>query len=170
MTFTNPDAYWVAEGQLMAGEYPGNPDETIARQKLQAVLDAGIRSFVDLTEAHELVPYDRVLAAVARERGHDVRYRRMSIEDVNVPTPEHMAAVLAYIADEIAAGRPVYVHCWGGIGRTGTVVGCWIGGGPTALEQLADLRSTCKKRRRPSPETSAQREFITSWTRPVEPA
>ncbi|MFZ5949388.1 MAG: fused DSP-PTPase phosphatase/NAD kinase-like protein [Candidatus Rifleibacteriota bacterium] len=25
----------------------------------------------------------------------------------------------------MAAGKPVYVHCWGGLGRTGVVVGCW---------------------------------------------
>ncbi|MSR27507.1 MAG: hypothetical protein EXS06_10930, partial [Planctomycetaceae bacterium] len=38
-------------------------------------------------------------------------------------SPEGYDAILADIDAELAAGRPVYVHCWGGVGRTGTVVG-----------------------------------------------
>ena len=49
-----PDSYWVAPQVLLAGEYPGARTEEEAREKLEALLDAGIRSFLDLTEAHEL--------------------------------------------------------------------------------------------------------------------
>ena len=38
--------------------------------------------------------------------------------------------------------EPVYVHCWGGIGRTGTVVGCWlVRHGMTGDEALAEFAS-----------------------------
>jgi len=42
MTPHNPDCYWVQEGQLLAGEYPGHRDEVPARQKLGDLLEAGI--------------------------------------------------------------------------------------------------------------------------------
>jgi protein-tyrosine phosphatase len=52
------------------------------------------------------------------------KYVRQSVRDAGVPQGrEQMERILATIRDEVAAGRPVYIHCWGGIGRTGTVVG-----------------------------------------------
>ena len=37
-----------------------------------------------------------------------------------------MSRILDDVDAALADGRTVYVHCWGGIGRTGTVVGCWL--------------------------------------------
>ena len=170
MTLTDPDAYWVIQDELLAGEYPGATDPEDARGKIETLLDAGVRSFVDLTERGEynLQPYEPVVRELAGERGLDVRCRRMSIEDRGTPTPEHMTSVLEHIAAEIADGRPVYVHCLGGIGRTGTVVGCWLVeqgacGADAAVDRIAELRAEIRKARTPSPETAAQREFIERW-------
>jgi hypothetical protein len=42
-------SHWVAPA-LLAGTYPGSKDDAEARGKVQALLDAGVRTFVDLTE------------------------------------------------------------------------------------------------------------------------
>lgn len=166
-----PNSYWVATGQILAGHYPGAGLESTARRKLTALLDAGIRSFVDLTQTHDnLVPYDTLVRTLARERGHDVAYRRMAIRDLDVPTPEHMEAVLAHIDAEITDGRAVYVHCWGGIGRTGTVVGCWMvekesRAARAALDRIAHLRQGTPDVFTRSPETDEQRAFVERWER-----
>ena len=176
MTMMHPirNSYWATTGTLLAGEYPGaiHPDE--ARQKLEAILDAGVRSFVDLTEAHELRPYDGLLREIAAGRDLEVRYRRMSVEDLGIPTADHMRSVLDHLSAEIAAGRPVYVHCWGGIGRTGTVVGCWMvqtegHTAAAALERIAELRRGTPDRDRNSPETLEQRRFVHEWMAEGEP-
>lgn len=167
MTPRDPDCYWVQDGQLLAGEYPGDREEVTARQKLGDLLDAGIRTFVDLTESHELTPYSDWLASEAAARGVAVRYQRFPIEDLNVPTVPHMREILTEITRVLDAGTPVYVHCWGGIGRTGTVVGCWLvergHTGPSALEALDRLRLRSEKKRRPSPEMPDQLEFVRTW-------
>jgi len=163
------NSYWVVERQLLAGEYPAGGLDDERRERLSALLDAGIRSIVDLTEAHELRPYHALLREIATERGLQVEHRRMSVTNRGVPTTEHMHAILRYIRAEIDAGRPVYVHCWGGIGRTGTVVGCWmIDAGPCgaadAIARIAELRRATPDATVASPETSEQVEFVNAWT------
>ena len=68
---------------------------------------------------------------------------------MSIPTRDRMAEILTYIEAEEAARRPVYVHCWGGVGRTGTAVGCSLReqglSGDEALETIAALRSETSK-------------------------
>ena len=53
-----PHCYWVVPGQLLAGEYPRNPDEQSSLEKLAKFTEAGVSAFIDLTEAGEfLEPY-----------------------------------------------------------------------------------------------------------------
>ncbi len=159
-------SYWVVPGKLLAGGYPGAVDAGNAREKLTALVDAGVRSFVDLTERHELEPYDGILREIARERHLDLRYARVPVQDVSTPSADEMTRILAHISAEISAGRPVYVHCKGGVGRTGTVVGCWMvqdeGRRPdAALARIAELRAGLPGA---SPETNEQCAFVLNWT------
>ena len=164
---SDPDCYWVVPGRFIAGEYPGDWVRGLARRKLGGLLDAGVRTFIDLTEAGELTPYDEWLVREARARQIDVRYHRYPIRDLDVPTPVGMRAILDLIDRSLADGSPVYVHCWGGIGRTGTVVCCWLvergRTGEQALGDIALLRELIQKRLIVSPEMPEQREFVLNW-------
>jgi protein-tyrosine phosphatase len=165
-----PNSYKLLDGRLIAGEYPGDQDETLARAKLGALLDAGVTNFIDLTEPHELAPYERQVAELAQARGGEVKYHRLPIQDVSVP---NSATVMREILDQIDAalddGGVVYVHCWGGIGRTGTVVGCHlVRSGMTGDEALAEVARLFKHmekypRRRRSPETDEQESYVRAW-------
>lgn len=163
-----PDSYWLVDGQLLAGEYPGAAQERRAREKLETILAAGIRSFIDLTETIDgLAPYEGTLRAIAREQGIHVRYQHLSIVDMSIPTSERMQEILDRIGSEIAAGRPVYFHCWGGIGRTGTVAGCWLvtegRGCDDALEWIRELRALTPDGWKESPQTEEQISFVRAW-------
>jgi protein-tyrosine phosphatase len=61
----------------------------------------------------------------------------------------------------------VYVHCFGGIGRTGTVVGCYLvrhgADAETALAEIARRRQGTPDGYRRSPETNEQRQFVLTW-------
>ena len=158
--------------QLLAGGYPGSSHPALARTKLEAILDAGIRSFIDLTEPRDgLQPYEDLLEELAQERTIDVQYRRISVRDMGLPTSEVMTDILSIIDSEIGAGRPVYFHCWGGIGRTGTVAGCWLVeqgmACDAALERIMALRAPTPEGWKNSPETRDQRSFVRGW-RPGE--
>jgi protein-tyrosine phosphatase len=166
-----PDSYWAVPGRLLAGEYPAHPDETKARNKLRALLDAGVEAFVDLTEEGEyrLRPYAGLLAEEAAALGRTAEHLRLSIPDMDVPRPEHAARILAAIDERIDAGRIVYVHCFGGIGRTGTIVGCALvergRSADEAIAEIARLREDTPDGGIPSPETDLQRGFVRDWER-----
>ena len=164
-----PDSYWLIDGLLLAGEYPGKKDLAGTRTKVQKFLDAGIRTFVDLTEqTGRLTQYDAVLGELSAEQGLETRYIRHGIRDLGVPDTTLMTAILDTIREEMAAGRPVYVHCWGGVGRTGTVIGCWLVeeeglSGREAIEKIAQLRKGTPDGYKRAPETDAQRRYVSEW-------
>jgi hypothetical protein len=164
------NTYWLIPGKLLAGEYPGYASDPGTRLKMRRFLDLGIDTFIDLTHPHELHPYAPSLQLEAEARQQTVTHRRMSITDLGVPTPQHMREILDAIDAAIAQGRTVYVHCWGGIGRTGTVIGCYLvrhgNSGAEALREIARLWPNMEKSWRVSrsPETEAQHQFVRNWT------
>ena len=164
-----PNSYWLPGTRILAGEYPGARDARATSARLELFLDAGITSFIDLTRPGELAPYEPSLREMAAGRGLEVHYQRLPITDFSVPTPEFMHRILDLIEAEHAAGRTVYVHCWGGVGRTGTVVGCHLVrsglDGKAALARLAELWRTVEKCDwcPDSPESDEQRAFVLDW-------
>jgi atypical dual specificity phosphatase len=186
-----PNSYWATPA-LLACEYPWAP--STPTPKLDALLLAGVRTFVDLTEPGELRPYAAsALAARARAVGIDacsIEYFNFPIQDRETPpSKEFVMEVLAVLADVEARGRIAAVHCRGGIGRTGTIVGCWLvqrgsaryvyylclilfpsthilyRDGEEALAMIAAEWATVEKCKRfpSSPETGAQCAFVRAW-------
>jgi hypothetical protein len=164
-----PNSYWVRPGQLLAGEYPMDWDDQMSRQKICRLLEAGVTFFLDLTQAGEygLKPYTPLMEEEAAAMGRSVKHQRMPIRDRGTPTLEEMARVLDTLDAALAQGQTVYVHCYGGIGRTGTVVGCHLVrhslGGEEALEEIARLRQATPAGWVTSPETKAQRQMVRNW-------
>jgi ADP-ribosyl-[dinitrogen reductase] hydrolase len=165
-------SYWVIPCRLLAGAYPGNPDPVKHGERVRAFFDAGVRTFVNLMQQDEVdhqgnpfVPYlDDVEKSLP-----DATCQRFPIRDLSVPSISDMTAILDAIDESLAANRCVYVHCWGGVGRTGTVIGCWLlrhGLATTenVLHVLKQLRQQDQERGyRDSPETSDQRRFMLAW-------
>jgi protein tyrosine/serine phosphatase len=156
----HPNCYWVLPGRLLAGEYP-------KRDKLKQCLDAGITFFIDLTE--KKTSYIEKHQAKVRKQGKAIEYCSMPIKDNSTPTPAFMKKILDTIDGALEHGHRVYVHCRAGVGRTGTVIGCYLVRhgmtGLQALKHLAQLWSTVKKAKRVhrSPERKGQREFIRNY-------
>ena len=173
-----PNSYWIIQDRLAAGEYPGAKDPVKAAAKLKALLSTGIDHFIDLTEVtDELEPYDGLAKEEAGRLGLKVGHERHPIVDLSVPcSPERMAGILAAIDEALSEEKTVYVHCWGGVGRTGTVVGCWLvrhgHTGDGALGQIAEWwkgMSRSKTMLHPhSPETFQQHEYVRNWTEPSQ--
>jgi len=52
-----------------------------------------------------------------------VTYMRIPVKDQDIPSPATMKIILDTIDAALAQNRLVYLRCWGGRGRTGTIVG-----------------------------------------------
>ena len=163
------ESYWVEPGLLLAGEYPGQYEAESTRKRIDALIEAGFDTFIDLTRPHEVYPYENILMERAAIYDRQVTHERFPIGDFGLPTPELMNTILARIEERGQTGHKIYLHCWGGIGRTGTTVGCYlVRQGKTAEEALTQLsawwQKVPKSRLHPySPETREQVEFIRTW-------
>lgn len=165
-------SYWVVPRSLLAGAYPGAPDPVERHEKVRLLLDAGVRTFVNLMEENEtnwagepFVPYQDLAVKLCPE-ATCVRY---PIQDLHTPPVGQMASILDAIDSSVEDGKPVYVHCWGGVGRTGMVIGCWLlrrglAQPSNVLATLTRLRKQDRERgSRASPETDQQQDFVRHW-------
>lgn len=170
-----PNSYWVRPGTFLAGEYPGAKSGPETRTKLTMLLDMGIRTVINLMEENEVgwdgdvfVPYENRLKDLSKKRGIRVWFHRLSIKDFDIPSIQLMKQILGVMDRALKEDRPVYLHCLGGIGRTGTVVGCYLIQNQMAtpasvLDTIKSLRANIPLAHRPSPETAPQREMVQNW-------
>jgi protein-tyrosine phosphatase len=162
------DTYWVVPGKLLAGSYPGSHwFEDEARRRLRSLLDAGVTRFIDLTEAGELEPYEGVLDKQSGWFDSPVSYRRYPIADMHTAPTKRIRKILDEIDAALAQDEVVYVHCWGGIGRTGMIVGCYLVrhgmSGQEALDTIQRLRANMYSSWMRSPETDEQCRVVLGW-------
>jgi hypothetical protein len=165
-------SYWVVPRMLCAGHYPGAEDAVERDAKLAGILDCGIRRVISLIPSHEtgrggvpFAPYAAVLEAMAAQRGTTVESLRLGYTDGSTPERRLMRRILDTIDASLAAGEPLYVHCWGGHGRTGTTVACYLirhGMTPAAaIEQIEVWRKPLPRNHYPF--ENQQAEFVHSW-------
>lgn len=163
-----PNTYWVVPGQFLAGENPEVHDEQTLEESLSALLAAGIRTFIDLTEERETDGYALILRCLAEERGLEVTYVRIPIPDRSVPSAWTLRCILDLLDRSIADQRAAFVHCFAGIGRTGTVVGCHLRRHQRAtaddvMARIAELRQAMPIAREVSPHAPKQVQMVEGW-------
>ncbi|MBW2262077.1 MAG: dual specificity protein phosphatase family protein [Deltaproteobacteria bacterium] len=154
-------------GKLLAGEVPAPRDPEAARLKLVDLLGAGIRCVINLTEEHE-TDYASAFESIAVGMGIEARHKRFAVPDMELPAISLMTHILDEIDDSIDEDMPVYVHCLMGIGRTGTVVGCYLvrhglATGDDVLAKMGELRKKDPSSYIRSPVTDGQCAFVRSW-------
>jgi protein tyrosine phosphatase len=167
--------YWVVPGKLLAGEIPSSKIEIERQSKVQNLIRMDFDAVINLMEDGEktfsgetLVDYSHDLQFYAAESNREISIYRFPIRDLSIPTPDAMKENLALIRSLIEGNKKVYVHCWGGVGRTGTVIGCYLLENQMAnrnnvIRTIDYLKRTTSIKDRRSPETDEQMEFILNW-------
>ncbi len=120
---------WVAEGVMGCG-YPRT------ERALDEISRQGVRVLVNLHKK----PHDP-----HRLSRHGMREVHLPVEDFAAPTAEQIESGVAAILEARAPGEAVAVHCGGGLGRTGTLLACYLVcsqglGAREAIGRARDLR------------------------------
>ncbi len=104
-----------------------------------------------------------MIAAAAAARALDLRHLSFPIPDLGVIDDSAYDAITTVIEHELERGG-VYLHCWGGTGRTGTVVGCVLADEGLTYDEiitrLGELRRGSRKETRQAPEMPVQHDLI----------
>ena len=159
--------YWARPALLLAGRNPTRLNVEFTRDALADLLLAGVRVVINLTQEYEIPSYDSLLMEQAVELGVTAEHHRIPIRDMGVCSREVMVRILDQIDAAHAAGKPVFVHCYAGIGRTGLVVGCHFVrhgmSGEEALAEIAMRRRNVSTAWMRSPESDEQVAMLLAW-------
>lgn len=183
--------YWLNPGRILAGELPTSPDPVKAVEKLQGLLDAGIRTIISLQEEHEMSyffnlsrakrredpafnsfpDYSQFIRKIAERQKLKIDCLRYPIRDMGIPDRSLMKVILETIDTSVNDNRPVYFHCYAGLGRTGMVAGCWLSDQEAfhrqdPLKRLDQIRhEQGMSEYGQSPQTREQMKFVMQWNR-----
>lgn len=143
----------------------GNTDDTF--------VFGGLRDWEDYS--FELEQYRPLVESAIKSRKelkatsqvNDASFVHYGIQDLSPAEDlKELLEFVKYLATRLLSGEVIYLHCWGGKGRSGLVAACLLGvlyKGITADEALRRIGSYCQLRNNPhtySPETREQLDQV----------
>jgi atypical dual specificity phosphatase len=138
---------WVIENEIAGMASPAGKDDAL----WPWLAERGIGLVVSLTTR---APDKNVLAR------HGLELLHLPVQDFTPPTPDDIDAFVEHARFHRHEGRAIVVHCGAGIGRTGTMIACYlVDRGMTAEEAVATVR----KKRPGSVETKEQADAVASF-------
>lgn len=133
---------------LVSGEIAGMAMPASTVSDFEYLKEQDIDAIVSLTE-------QPLHNALIEEFGFE--YKHVPIEDLTAPSLRQIEEFVEFATEMRQMGKKVVVHCGAGIGRTGTMLACYlVHKGYSAREAINEVR----KKRPGSIETAEQEEIV----------
>lgn len=140
---------WLYPDRLLACAYPWGAD---------GLSDLAARGISVVVNLHERAHDPERLASLGLTEIH------LPVPDFTPPTPDQLARGVHAISRALVDGKRVAVHCAAGLGRTGTLLACYlVSTGLTPKAAVARVRAV----RPGSVETADQQAAIEAFARRV---
>ena len=137
---------WLIEGEIAGMAKPAS-----SVYDLEFLKKNGFEAIVSLTE----FPLNE---ALIEEFGFSVKH--IPVRDFEAPTLEQIEDFIAFAEKVRAEGKKLVVHCDAGLGRTGTVLACYlVNKGYNAAKAIEEVRT----KRPGSVETFEQEELVMKY-------
>ncbi|MHA1589720.1 MAG: protein-tyrosine phosphatase family protein [Candidatus Njordarchaeales archaeon] len=108
------DFFWLIPHQLAGSSVPEDIEDLLIWKR------HGIKAVVSLLEDHEFhVNIDEI-----KQAGFEILW--VPVKDMTAPTLDKLLKIVEWIDEKIEENKPVVVHCYGGYGRTGTVLAAYL--------------------------------------------
>ena len=149
---TNAHPALPAQGRLICGPRPARPFGA----GVATLLDAGVSTIACLLADHEMPA--ELVAAYETSAVEIVRY---PIADFGRPAnADTLRTLVGDLLARLRAGQTIYLHCFAGLGRTGTVLACLLKAAGAADDPVALVRTIYDAR---ALETEEQQQFTRAF-------
>jgi len=139
-----PESNWVVKGKLIAGAFPGFLEDDKNEDSLTQLLNSGVTTFACLQKEYDpdtseeawrnnygLRPYFKDVEKMIQNKEQypkltttieNATFVHEKIRDCDITDDTTTLRLAKKLVKAIYEGEVIYLHCWGGHGRTGIIV------------------------------------------------
>ena len=140
-----PTSNWVVRGRILVGSAPGShclrdPEHPLngflkyskknALKELQALKDSGVTMFVSMQQNSESLNFKPMYQTLFRKIWCDgdmvPSFERHPVLDGSILKDQELFKLVVDLYEKFLKKEIIYIHCYGGHGRAGTVAACLL--------------------------------------------